>query len=333
MQKIKNFFYCFFIGITISLSFSSVSSIRAVSDPFIPRPALPSDLKKVDDSVEIDEGAKSEEDSQEISDPSEDQGLFETDIVIYPLNEFEDKQSLENFTEYIKNDSNLNSQVIIEDVSESNRFLLSARYHEKATEEGQLIVLYFPVNISDKDKAIDVLEKNLLYYPDLFKKGEITQQNDGYDLAFGLRVNVNTNSFGIDTEKQEIYYYDQRQPYRYELEFNDYDPYRQAIEERFPGEFNFESEDKDGKVIVTLSQLPLSDGQTNIQNSEEALPLVNDLFTQIKTNIDYYLTQTKIKEKLINLGISEDNVSIVTIGAAVVLLLLGIVLIIFGFRR
>ncbi|MGF3112132.1 hypothetical protein [Facklamia sp. P9177] len=333
MQKKKSFFYCLLIGFLFSLYTCSNLMVEATSDPFIPRPALPSDLKKVEESTNSDDESSAGQNEQKASSNTVEEGLFETDIVVYPLNEFEDQESLENFADYVKNDSSLNDQIILEDVSEESRFLLSANYRDSAKEDGQLIVLYFPVNISDQSQAQEVLDKHLLYYPDLFEKGELTSQGDGYDLAFALKVNANADGFGIDTAKQEIEYYDQREPYQYELESNGDDPYRQAIEERFPGEFSFESVEENGKTLVTLRQLPLSERQASVESDDNGSNMAGNLFSQFNTKVDDYLTQINLKEKLMNLGISEDNVSIVTIGVAVVLFLLGIVLIVLGFRR
>lgn len=81
-----------------------------------------------------------------------------------------------------------------------------------------------------------------------------------------------------------------------------------------------------------MSQTSITEREILEVETSEETPAEN-WFEKIQTNVDKYLTEIRLKEQLMSLGISEDNVSLVTIGIAGILILLGIILIIVGSRR
>ena len=313
---------------------------------FVPRPALPSELDSVTSTETVQTTAEaSQESSGEITDEavttsqeestqeSDNQNILDTDIVIYPLNEFDDKTVMDSFAKYVKDHPQLKNQIKLEDVSSDGRHLLEASYKETAKPENQLIVLYVAFGIEDKAEAQQALDKNLLLFPDMLVQGELAQQGDAYDLAFTVHPSFDPNTFEMDVTHNEVYYPGTRPDFKYELEVGEEDKRKQAIEERFPGMYKFESEENNGKEVVTVSQLPIEERQMSFLEETSNTGESSDFFDQVKSNVDQFMSDIKLKEKLMSLGISEDNVSVVTMGAAGALVLLGIILIIIGSRR
>ncbi|MGX7108961.1 hypothetical protein [Facklamia miroungae] len=318
---------------TLSVIFMLRTTVAySESETFVPQPALPSELEKVKKSAnERDDGAKNSKNTQSPQ-TNREKGLFETNIVVYSLNEFDNLESLEDFSEYVKNDAILNDQVSLENVSKDNRYLLEATYKESAEKERQLIVFYVSAAIEGQDQAQKALEHNLFLYPDLLVKGELVPQNGKYDLAYGLNIHSNSDAFDINYDTKEIVYDAQREPFVYEIESGE-DPYKSAIEERFPGQFKFESKTVAGKTQVTLSEIPLNESEKFQTREISSINNDGSLWSQIKSKVNNFFDQIQIKEKLINLGISDQNITIMTIVLAGVLVAIGIILIVRGIRR
>lgn len=197
------------------LSLFMVQSVAA-QDVFVPRPALPSELKSLNTSDEdeqvitsqVEESEESLNENEETSNSTTEkaESIMATEIVLYPLNEFGDEESKNNFAKFVKEDEELMKQVVLKDVSTNDRYLLEASYSENASEKNQLIVLYVPLEIEDKAKAEQAVEHNLLLFPDLLVQGETVEQENSYDLAFTVRPPMDPNAFEVDLQNNEVYY-------------------------------------------------------------------------------------------------------------------------------
>ncbi|MBG9981270.1 hypothetical protein [Facklamia lactis] len=360
------------IVVILSLLGVSMQSISGQEEEsiYVPRPARPSELSsQTDESEETSEGEVTDEErgqqveeregsledteeeskeSEESEDPEsrsnkekrdESAGLFETPIVVYPVNEFSSKKDLKAFVEYLEIEKSTKDQFVTEDISTDERFLLNVSYSDTAKESGQPIVLYAPFEFESEAAAEEFIEHNLSIYPDLFFTGEPYliegDQKQLYDVAFGIRPHVNTIAFVNDREAKKIYYSEERSDYTYEIEIGEEDPYQEAIEKAFPGQFNFEQK-KDGNVTkVTMKQIAENPEQETIKKKAEETKKERQssgIFGKIKTASSNLMDKVKLKDRMVAVGIPQENVGIVGIGLVMSIILLVLLLIVLSRR-
>ena len=332
------------------------------SEKFIPRPALPSQMREKDSETSQqseestgesdqatdpnqEEGSQvstSEEDSESNSqddeksdsdsdkeDEKQDQGLFDGEIVIYPNNIFENKENLKEFVKYIEEETHTKGQFQLQEDEEN--LMLTVTYADAAKADKQPIVFYGETGFENEEKAKTFIEDALLVYPDLFFQGEPVKAGDKYDIAFGLRPNVNSQAVWYDTEAVQVKYTDKRKPYTYTVKKGEEDKYKPAIEAAFPDIFEFKEEEADGGKKVTMRQIEESreSQQTNEGRSfikfptfmQPAVDVLNDLGDMIYD----FLDQVGVAHYLDGFNVIGENawvLSLITICIVLALLLI-----------
>lgn len=353
--------------IKFGVSILAVSSLMLTSsemifaqdqEPFVPKPALPSQLQKKESTVESEspeseledndqentqdsepttrENDSKEESTSEKSTKKEDKnqapkGLLDGDIVVYPNNVFESKENLKDFVEYLQTNDHTKNQFNVE--TDEENLLLAVTYTKDAKDDKQPIVFYGETSFDSKDKAQHFIDDALLMYPDLFFQGEPVESEDVYHIALGIRRHVNSQAVWYDQDRQLIKYTDKRKPYTYVVKKGQEDKYKPAIEAAFPDIFEFkEEETSDGKK-VTMKQVQVSResqqnnlGRSFIKIPKQIQPIVNVLNTAGDT-IYKWLSQIGLSHYLDGFNVVGENAWVLTlVSICVVLAILLIVI-------
>lgn len=271
-MKLKRFLSTILIGSHI-LTMSSISSAQ---DTFIPTPARPSDLIRI--QQDADEGINNQEDiptgneERDTGDNEYELGQRITDYnnLIYTAFVIP-QEDVEAFVVFVNTDENIINQIEIEEI-ESEEYdgqAYLAKYKESASEEGQPILFSAHTQYETIEKAADFAENTLLSYPDLFFDFEIYEVDGLYDVLLGIRLNVDTTVIWYDDDEENIKYNATRPSFTYQIEGSEEDPYQEIIEENFPDEFEFKSESVENNITeVTMVHVNSPYDQVRSQSEE-----------------------------------------------------------------
>lgn len=332
------------IILLFALSYEYIPITEAA--PYIPRPAIPSELEEVEEvstsESQEDGSVNKESNSQDTrrrneSDTSSHSGdiennqdesssLLSTEAIVYSANAFDNDKDLANYRKYLEESPKTQHQFKVREDSEKK--ILYVNYTDQAILEGQPILLFADTQLDNREQADTLMEDTLNIYPDLLVKGEIVEEGKKYNMVFAIRPTVKeTGDLWFDGEGNRVEYEGQRTAYTYEVKQGQEDKYRPAIERAFPGAFEFTSK-KEGavdKVTMTPTTQSTQEEPALVERDLSLLDRLNMWFTNLFSNID-------LRAFLDQLGIPEQHHLKVIFACVILLIVLAALIVVLGRR-
>lgn len=234
------------------------------------KPVQPTPQEPVES--EITEATEANEADIEVK---EEINLLEGNFIAFNANIFEDEAEADEFIEMLESDEATKDRFVAEKEDlEDGLILVRVTYQDDLPyiydEVGQPILFYVATAFDSQEEAEAYMEENLHTFPDIFFQGEVLEVDDQFDVLFGLQTSIDTQSVTYDEDSFEIDYLADREDFFYYVYMDEdgtfTDPIPEAVEERFPGMFEFETEDvSDSKQKVTATALE----QESTEESED----------------------------------------------------------------
>lgn len=338
----ESFISCLLIFI-ITVCFFSVQRVQAT--PFIPRPAVPSDLQSLEHSSEDNsENGSGENNDVQISSMEnfnsssssentltldESKSLLDTNIVVYSANAFENLKDLNDYQDYIKNNKDLMNQLELK--VDLEKKIIYANYTDQARIENHPILLYVENNSDNETDIKNFVDEMLHLYPDLLVRGEEVPNGRKFDSVFSINPLVkDTRKLWFNDQLKQIVYEGERNQFEYSYKKQDSDMYRPVIEKYFPGLFEFSSKEEGSSVKVRVKPIIQS------ENSEETASENNHVrrtrersstfLERVNLAITNFFDRIDLRSLLNKFHIKEEYHLIVIFGIVLFLILVGVML-------
>ena len=215
----------------------------------------------------------------------EEINLLDGNYIAFNANVFESEEEADDFIKKLEEDDNTEDRFQAEKESlEDGLFLVRVTYKEDLPyiydQVGQSILFYVATAFDTKEEAETYMEENLHTFPDVFFQGEVLEVDGKFDVIFGLQTQADTQAVTYNEESFEIEYLTDREDffyYVYQDESGNFtDPIPAVLEEKFPGMFEFETEDVSDskqKVHVTVLEQASTEEETSPEETTEEVTI------------------------------------------------------------
>lgn len=321
-------------------TFNTVVAQEENQPTFIPLPARPSDLRTGDDEA-LDSEESSQEDSSstdeedvEDSEEEETEGLYSNNMILYSAMSFPSEETRKEFVEYLNENEDTKNKYRLESVDQDDQILLFVNYTDEATANDLPIILYLPLENAGEEDAEEVMEYNMLIYPDLFFTAELVENDQSFDIAFGIRHTADAQAFWYDEDNPKIYYEEPRDEFTFDIDEDQEELYKNSIEEAFPNQFEFtSSRTEDGLIELTMNQKDVEvDDQSTVDEDQTLSSIQPSRFSRINNWFNRQMDRMNMSALLTRFNLTESNITTATYIIVGTIFLIGLLIIIIGRR-
>lgn len=322
-------------------TFNTVVAQEENQPTFIPLPARPSDLQTGEDDEALDSEESSQEDSSstdeedvEDSEEEETEGLYSNNMILYSAMSFPSEATRTEFVEYLNENEDTKNKYRLESVDQDDQILLFVNYTDEATTNDLPIILYLPLENAGEEDAEEVMEYNMLIYPDLFFTAELVENDQSFDIAFGIRHTADAQAFWYDEDNPKIYYEEPRDEFTFDIDEDQEELYKNSIEEAFPNQFEFtSSRTEDGLIELTMNQKDVEvDDQSTVDEDQTLSSIQPSRFSRINNWFNRQMDRMNMSALLTRFNLTESNITTATYIIVGAIFLIGLLIIVIGRR-